>query len=34
MSRGVPLHNAAKEMVLAHVEFLWGHDVRLEEVAA
>jgi spore cortex formation protein SpoVR/YcgB (stage V sporulation) len=34
MNRGVPLNNAAKEMVLAHVEFLWGHDVRLEEVAA
>jgi spore cortex formation protein SpoVR/YcgB (stage V sporulation) len=33
MNRGVPLHNAAKEQVLAHVEFLWGHDVRLEEVA-
>jgi spore cortex formation protein SpoVR/YcgB (stage V sporulation) len=33
MNRGVPLHNTAKEMVLAHVEFLWGHDVRLEEVA-
>jgi len=34
MNRGVPLHNAAKEMVLAHVEFLWGHDVRLEEIAS
>jgi len=33
MNRGVPLHNGAKEMVLAHVEFLWGHDVKLEEVA-
>ncbi len=33
MNRGVPLHNAAKEQVLAHIEFLWGHDVRLEEVA-
>jgi spore cortex formation protein SpoVR/YcgB (stage V sporulation) len=34
MSRGVPLHNAAKELVLAHVEMLWGHDVKLEEVAS
>jgi len=34
MNRGVPLHNATKEQVLAHVEFLWGHDVVLEEVAA
>ncbi len=34
MNRGVPLHNATKELVLAHVEFLWGHDVRLEEVAS
>lgn len=34
MNRGVPLHNAAKELVLSHVEFLWGHDVRLEEVAS
>jgi len=34
MNRGVPLHNVTKELVLAHVEFLWGHDVRLEEVAA
>jgi len=33
MNRGVPLHNATKELVLAHVEFLWGHDVKLEEVA-
>jgi spore cortex formation protein SpoVR/YcgB (stage V sporulation) len=34
MNRGVPLHNATKEQVLTHVELLWGHDVRLEEVAA
>ena len=33
MHRGVPLNNSAKEQVLAHVEFLWGHDVQLEEVA-
>ena len=34
MHRGVPLHNQTKEHVLAHVEFLWGHDVVLEEVAS
>ena len=33
MYRAVPLHNATKELVLAHVERLWGHDVVLEEVA-
>ncbi|HWA90156.1 MAG TPA: SpoVR family protein [Rhizomicrobium sp.] len=33
MNRGVPLHNAAKELVLAHVELLWGHEVKLEEAA-
>jgi spore cortex formation protein SpoVR/YcgB (stage V sporulation) len=33
MHRGVPLHHATKELVLAHVERLWGHDVVLEEVA-
>ncbi|MBI3675075.1 MAG: SpoVR family protein [Proteobacteria bacterium] len=34
MHRGVPLHHATKELVLAHVEKLWGHDVALEEIAA
>lgn len=34
MHRGVPLHNQTKELVLAHVERLWGHDVKLEEQAA
>jgi spore cortex formation protein SpoVR/YcgB (stage V sporulation) len=34
MNRGVPLHNQTKELVLAHVERLWGHDVKLEEQAA
>jgi len=34
MHRGVPLHNPTKELVLAHVERLWGHDVKLEERAA
>jgi len=33
MHRGVPLHLATKELVLAHVERLWGHDVKLEETA-
>jgi spore cortex formation protein SpoVR/YcgB (stage V sporulation) len=33
MHRGVPLHPATKEMVVAHIERLWGHDVVLEEVA-
>jgi stage V sporulation protein R len=34
MHRGVPLHNQTKELVLGHVERLWGHDVKLEEQAA
>jgi spore cortex formation protein SpoVR/YcgB (stage V sporulation) len=34
MHRGIPLHNQTKELVLAHVERLWGHDVKLEERAA
>ncbi len=34
MHRGVPLHDPTKELVLAHVERLWGHDVKLEERAA
>jgi stage V sporulation protein R len=33
MHRGVPLHHATKELVVAHIERLWGHDVVLEEVA-
>jgi len=33
MHRGVPLHHATKELVIAHVEKLWGHDVVLEEAA-
>ncbi len=33
MHRGVPLHHATKELVLAHIERLWGHDVVLEEAA-
>jgi spore cortex formation protein SpoVR/YcgB (stage V sporulation) len=33
MHRGVPLNHSSKELVLAHVERLWGHDVMLEEIA-
>jgi stage V sporulation protein R len=33
MHRAIPLHNATKELVLAHVERLWGHDVVMDEVA-
>ena len=33
MHRGVPLHDKTRDMVLAHVERLWGHEVVLEEVA-
>jgi len=31
MHRGVPLHAGAREMVLAHAERLWGHEVVLSE---
>lgn len=31
MYRGIPLHDATKNQVLAHVERLWGHEVVLEE---
>jgi len=33
MHRGIPLHHATKELVVTHIEQLWGHDVVLEEVA-
>jgi len=33
MHRGVPLHDKTKDMVLAHVERLWGHDVAMLETA-
>ncbi|HEY0301867.1 MAG TPA: SpoVR family protein [Rhizomicrobium sp.] len=33
MHRATPLHNPTKELVLAHVERLWGHDVKLVERA-
>jgi spore cortex formation protein SpoVR/YcgB (stage V sporulation) len=31
MHRGVPLHEPTKNLVLAHVERLWGHEVDLDE---
>ena len=31
MNRGMPLHQATRELVLAHIERLWGHEVTLEE---
>ena len=33
MRRAVPLHAATKDMVLVHIERLWGHDVQFDEVA-
>jgi stage V sporulation protein R len=33
MHRGVPLHLQTRDLVVAHVERLWGHDVKLEERA-
>ena len=33
MHRAVPLHDQTKELVCAHLERLWGHEVVLEEVA-
>ena len=33
MYRGVPLQQASRELVLAHIERLWGHEVTLEEVS-
>jgi spore cortex formation protein SpoVR/YcgB (stage V sporulation) len=33
MHRGVPLHGATRELVLSHVERLWGHQVVLDETA-
>jgi spore cortex formation protein SpoVR/YcgB (stage V sporulation) len=32
MHRGVPLHEPTKNLVLAHVERLWGHEVDLAEI--
>jgi spore cortex formation protein SpoVR/YcgB (stage V sporulation) len=33
MNRGIPLHLQTRDLVVAHVERLWGHDVKLEERA-
>jgi spore cortex formation protein SpoVR/YcgB (stage V sporulation) len=33
MHRAIPLQLKAKELVLAHIERLWGHEVELTEVA-
>ena len=33
MHRGVPLNAQTRDMVLPHIERLWGYDVVLEEVA-
>lgn len=33
MHRGIALHYNARELVKAHIERLWGHDVELAEVA-
>jgi spore cortex formation protein SpoVR/YcgB (stage V sporulation) len=33
MHRGVPLHHATKDQVVAHIERLWGHGVVLDEAA-
>ena len=32
MHRGVPLHQATRDLVCAHIERLWGHEVVLDEV--
>ena len=32
MHRGIPLHETTRDMVMAHLERLWGHDVSFEEV--
>ena len=33
MHRGIPLHQASRDVILAHIEHLWGHEVALEEVS-
>jgi spore cortex formation protein SpoVR/YcgB (stage V sporulation) len=33
MHRGVPLNTQMRDMVVPHIERLWGYDVVLEEVA-
>jgi spore cortex formation protein SpoVR/YcgB (stage V sporulation) len=32
--RGVPLSDSAREQVFKHIQRLWGHDVRMETIAA
>jgi stage V sporulation protein R len=32
MHKGVPLHRATRDLVTAHIERLWGHEVVLEDV--
>jgi stage V sporulation protein R len=32
--RGIPLHDQSREIVCAHIERLWGHEVIFEEVPA
>ena len=34
MHRGVPLHEQTKNLALAHVERLWGHEAGREDVSA
>ena len=31
--RGIPLHQASKDVILAHIERLWGHEVTLEQAS-
>ncbi len=33
MHRGIPLHQASRDVILAHIGHLWGHEVALEEVS-
>jgi spore cortex formation protein SpoVR/YcgB (stage V sporulation) len=32
MHRGIPLHGPTKELVRAHLERLWGHEIQLDDV--
>jgi stage V sporulation protein R len=32
MHKGVPLHRATRDLVTAHIERLWGHEVVLEDI--
>jgi spore cortex formation protein SpoVR/YcgB (stage V sporulation) len=33
MHRGIPLHEPTRDLVCAHLERLWGHDVVLKEIS-